>query len=135
MNKREGSDDSSAAGFGHQFTETDLKVFERYLTFCGIGIQNAQLFEVSILEYKKNKLLLSLARGLFTEQRNLQRLIFKIISEAKDLLRCERCTVYLLDLKTEHDLIFNHGINHGGSGSGGNNPQSPGPSIKSTETS
>ena len=32
-----------------------LQVFERYLTFCGIGIQNAQLFEVSILEYKKNQ--------------------------------------------------------------------------------
>ncbi len=31
------------------------QVFERYLTFCGIGIQNAQLFEVSILEYKKNQ--------------------------------------------------------------------------------
>ena len=39
----------------HEFSETDLKVFKRYLTFCGIGIQNAQLFEVSILEYKKNK--------------------------------------------------------------------------------
>lgn len=39
----------------HEFSETDLKVFQRYLTFCGIGIQNAQLFEVSILEYKKNK--------------------------------------------------------------------------------
>ena len=32
-----------------------FQVFERYLTFCGIGIQNAQLFEVSILEYKKNQ--------------------------------------------------------------------------------
>ncbi len=31
------------------------QVFERYLTFCGIGIQNAQLFAVSILEYKKNQ--------------------------------------------------------------------------------
>ena len=40
---------------GAVFTEMDLKVFERYLTFCGIGIQNAQLFEVSILEYKKNQ--------------------------------------------------------------------------------
>ena len=40
---------------GYEFSETDLKVFQRYLTFCGIGIQNAQLFEVSILEYKKNK--------------------------------------------------------------------------------
>ena len=48
INKR-GSDEN------HEFTETDIKVFERYLTFCGIGIQNAQLFEVSILEYKKNQ--------------------------------------------------------------------------------
>lgn len=48
MNKTGGEDD-------HEFSETDLKVFQRYLTFCGIGIQNAQLFEVSILEYKKNK--------------------------------------------------------------------------------
>ena len=32
-----------------------FQVFRRYLTFCGIGIQNAQLFEVSILEYKKNQ--------------------------------------------------------------------------------
>ena len=44
---------------GFEFSETDLKVFQRYLTFCGIGIQNAQLFEVSILEYKKNKVILS----------------------------------------------------------------------------
>jgi hypothetical protein len=49
INKRGGSNN-------HEFTETDLKVFKRYLTFCGIGIQNAQLFEVSILEYKKNQL-------------------------------------------------------------------------------
>ena len=41
----------------HEFSQTDLKVFHRYLTFCGIGIQNAQLFEVSILEYKKNKVI------------------------------------------------------------------------------
>ena len=39
----------------NEFSDTDLKVFQKYLTFCGIGIQNAQLFEVSILEYKKNK--------------------------------------------------------------------------------
>ena len=38
-----------------EFVDNDLKTFERYLTFGGVGIQNAQLFEVSILEYKKNK--------------------------------------------------------------------------------
>ena len=39
----------------YEFSDADLEVFRRYLTFCGIGLQNAQLFEVSILEYKKNK--------------------------------------------------------------------------------
>ena len=51
MNKTEGRHGQSQ----HEFSDTDLKVFRRYLTFCGIGLQNAQLFEVSILEYKKNK--------------------------------------------------------------------------------
>lgn len=39
----------------HEFTTHDVEVFQRYLTFCGIGIQNAQLFEVSVLEYKRNQ--------------------------------------------------------------------------------
>lgn len=38
-----------------EFTEHDVEVFQRYLTFCGIGIQNAQLFEVSVLEYRRNQ--------------------------------------------------------------------------------
>ena len=43
--------------------------------------------------------MLSLARSLFQEQMSLERLVTTIIREAKDLLKCERCTVYLLDLK------------------------------------
>lgn len=38
-----------------EFSNHDVEVFQRYLTFCGIGIQNAQLFEVSVLEYKRNQ--------------------------------------------------------------------------------
>ena len=54
MNKK--NDEGDEGGISNtEFSEADLKVFQRYLTFCGIGIQNAQLFEVSILEYKKNK--------------------------------------------------------------------------------
>ena len=33
------------------------------------------------------------------EQMSLDRLVSTIIAEAKDMLKCERCTVYLLDLK------------------------------------
>lgn len=46
INKTDGSD---------EFSEHDVVVFQRYLTFCGIGIQNAQLFEVSVLEYRRNQ--------------------------------------------------------------------------------
>ena len=64
INKRENNnkggnkDDDDSSSSSSSFTETDLKVFERYLTFCGIGIQNAQLFELSLVEYKKNQVLL-----------------------------------------------------------------------------
>ncbi|XP_060527749.1 cGMP-specific 3',5'-cyclic phosphodiesterase [Cylas formicarius] len=82
-----------------EFTGHDVEVFQRYLTFCGIGIQNAQLFEVSVLEYKRNQILLNLARSIFEEQNNLECLVTKIMREAQDLLKCERCAVYLLDLE------------------------------------
>ncbi|CAH0554948.1 unnamed protein product [Brassicogethes aeneus] len=81
-----------------EFTPHDVEVFKRYLTFCGIGIQNAQLFEISVLEYKRNQILLNLARSIFEEQNNLECLVTKIMREAQDLLKCERCAVYLLDL-------------------------------------
>ncbi|PSN49010.1 cGMP-specific 3', partial [Blattella germanica] len=38
-----------------EFTTHDVEVFQRYLTFCGIGIQNAQLFEMSVLEFRRNQ--------------------------------------------------------------------------------
>lgn len=77
-----------------------MDVFRRYLTFCGIGIQNAQLFESSVLEYKRNQILLALARSIFEEQSNLECLVTKIMTEARELLKCERCAVFILD--TDH---------------------------------
>ncbi|XP_039446570.1 cGMP-specific 3',5'-cyclic phosphodiesterase-like [Culex pipiens pallens] len=81
-----------------EFTERDTEIFRRYLTFCGIGIQNAQLFEMSVLEYRRNQILLNLARNIFAEQNNLECLVTKIMTEARELLKCERCAVFLLDL-------------------------------------
>lgn len=75
-----------------------IYLFFRYLTFCGIGIQNAQLFELSVQEYKRNQILLNLARSIFEDQNNLECLVTKIMTEAKELLKCEKCAVYLLDL-------------------------------------
>ncbi|KAL5284780.1 hypothetical protein ACFFRR_006850 [Megaselia abdita] len=82
-----------------EFDDHDVEIFRRYLTFCGIGIQNAQLFELSVLEYRRNQILLNLARSIFEEQNNLECLVTKIMTEARELLKCERCSVYLVDLE------------------------------------
>ena len=37
------------------FSSNDENVFEKYLQFCGIGLKNAQLYERSQLEVKRNQ--------------------------------------------------------------------------------
>lgn len=49
----------------------------------------------SILQFEQ--LLLNLARGVFEEQQNLEKLVQKIMLDAQDLLQCERCSVFLID--------------------------------------
>ena len=39
------------------FTAHDSRVFAGYLQFCGIGLKNAQLYERSQLEIKRNQVL------------------------------------------------------------------------------
>ncbi len=39
------------------FTTNDEVVFEKYLQFCGIGLRNAQLYERSQLEVKRNQVI------------------------------------------------------------------------------
>ncbi|BFY98626.1 hypothetical protein BsWGS_01666 [Bradybaena similaris] len=87
----------------HEFTKQDEDLFQKYLTFCGIGITNAQLFEMSVNEFKRNQLLLYLARGIFLEQSNLEKLVQKVMLDAQDLLKCEKCSVYLLEDSFERD--------------------------------
>ena len=52
INKLKGERDNIAS---HMFTEQDTLIFRKYLMFCGIGITNAQLFQLSIQEYKCNR--------------------------------------------------------------------------------
>lgn len=53
---------------------------------------------MSIQEYRRNQILLNLARSIFEEQNNLECLVTKILTEARELLKCKRCAVFLLDL-------------------------------------
>ena len=75
------------------------------MTYCGVGIQKAQLYEARVREYRQNQLLLNLAKSLFQEQTSLDRLITNIIVEAKKMLKCERCTIFLLDLKMYDQVV------------------------------
>ena len=50
--------------------------------------------------------MLSLAKGIFEEQTNLDHLVQKIMVEAQDLLKCQRCSVYLVDNTLQGVCIF-----------------------------
>ena len=83
------------ANEGH-FTTKDEDLFEKYLQFCGIGLRNAQLYERSQLEVKRNQVLLDLAGVIFQEQSTIDTLIFRILTHMLSLIRCERAMLLLV---------------------------------------
>lgn len=75
------------------FTAYDEKVFASYLQFCGIGLRNAQLYERSQLEVKRNQVLLDLARMVFEEQSTIEHMVLRILTHTQSLIRCQRVQV------------------------------------------
>ncbi|XP_058248098.1 dual 3',5'-cyclic-AMP and -GMP phosphodiesterase 11A isoform X2 [Hemibagrus wyckioides] len=82
---------------GALFTEDDEKVLQMYLPFCGIAISNAQLFAASRKEYDRSRALLEVVNDLFEEQTDLEKIVRKIMHRAQTLLKCEHCSVQLLE--------------------------------------
>lgn len=79
-----------------------FQVFASYLQFCGIGLRNAQLYEKSQLEVKRNQVLLDLARMIFEEQSTIEHMVLRILTHMQSLIQCQRVQVkYLL---TRHSL-------------------------------
>ena len=78
------------------FTNNDERLFERYLQFCGIGLRNAQIYERSQLEVKRNQVLLDLAGVIFQEQSTLETTIHRILTHMLCLIQCERAQVLLV---------------------------------------
>nr|XP_046218945.1 dual 3',5'-cyclic-AMP and -GMP phosphodiesterase 11A isoform X2 [Oncorhynchus gorbuscha] len=72
-------------------------VLQMYLPFCGIAISNAQLFAASRKEYDRSRSLLEVVNDLFEEQTDLEKIVRKIMYRAQTLLKCERCSVQLLE--------------------------------------
>ena len=75
------------------FTKEDEDVFRRYLQFCSICLRNAQLFERSQLEIRRNQVLLDLARMIFEEQSTIEHVVFRILSHMQSLIQCQRVQV------------------------------------------
>ncbi|OPJ80108.1 dual 3',5'-cyclic-AMP and -GMP phosphodiesterase 11A [Patagioenas fasciata monilis] len=73
------------------------QVMQMYLPFCGIAISNAQLFAASRKEYDRSRALLEVVNDLFEEQTDLEKIVKKIMHRAQTLLKCERCSVLLLE--------------------------------------
>ncbi|XP_070395651.1 dual 3',5'-cyclic-AMP and -GMP phosphodiesterase 11 isoform X2 [Dermacentor albipictus] len=82
------------------FNSNDEKVFSEYLQFCGLVLRNAQLYERSELENKRNQVLLDLARMVFEEQSTIEQVVYRIMTHMQSLLECERCQVLLVDHET-----------------------------------
>lgn len=76
-----------------RFTENDEKIFASYLQFCGIGLRNAQLYEKSQLEVKRNQVLLDLARMIFEEQSTIEHMVLRILTHMQSLIQCQRVQV------------------------------------------
>lgn len=74
-----------------------LQIFSSYLQFCGIGLRNAQLYEKSQLEVKRNQVLLDLARMIFEEQSTIEHMVLRILTHMQSLIQCQRVQVSLLN--------------------------------------
>nr|CAH8869984.1 unnamed protein product [Trichobilharzia regenti] len=78
------------------FTDEDVKIFQSYVAFCGIGLHNAQIYQQSRLETYRSQVLLELARIIFSEQLDITRLIYSVLSHTICLLQCQRCQLLLV---------------------------------------
>uniref|UniRef100_A0A3P8V2K3 Phosphodiesterase n=1 Tax=Cynoglossus semilaevis TaxID=244447 RepID=A0A3P8V2K3_CYNSE len=77
------------------FTEQDEKDFSAYLAFSGIVLHNAQLYETSQLENRRNQVLLDLASLIFEEQQCLEVLLRKIAGTILSFMQAHACTVFI----------------------------------------
>lgn len=85
------------------FDDKDMQVFTQYLQFCGIGLRNAQLFERSQMENKRNQVLLDLARMVFEEQSTIEHIVYRIMLHIQSLLEVERCQILLIAEESEYE--------------------------------
>ncbi|XP_034073745.1 cGMP-specific 3',5'-cyclic phosphodiesterase [Gymnodraco acuticeps] len=85
------------------FTEQDERDFSAYLAFSGIVLHNAQLYETSQLENRRNQVLLDLASLIFEEQQCLEVLLRKIAGTILSFMQAQACTVFTTEDESMHE--------------------------------
>ncbi|XP_029653901.2 cGMP-specific 3',5'-cyclic phosphodiesterase-like, partial [Octopus sinensis] len=94
------------------FDSEDENIFERFLSFCSISMNNSTFFASSIEEHDRHSLLLKLNRCILKYQNSLTKLISEITKLAMEMLQCESISIYLSDpnkekiLPTEYSKVF-----------------------------
>ncbi|XP_054609668.1 cGMP-specific 3',5'-cyclic phosphodiesterase isoform X2 [Dunckerocampus dactyliophorus] len=89
INKKHGEDGA--------FSQQDEKDFSAYLAFSGIVLHNAQLYETSQLENRRNQVLLELASLLFEEQQSVEVLLRRFAGTILSFMMAQSCTVFIAD--------------------------------------
>ncbi|XP_014774802.2 cGMP-specific 3',5'-cyclic phosphodiesterase-like [Octopus bimaculoides] len=84
------------------FNSEDENIFERFLSFCSISMNNSAFFENSLEEHERHKLLLKLNRCILKYQNSLKKLMSEITKLAMEMLQCESISIYLSDPKKDN---------------------------------
>eukprot|EP01135_Chromosphaera_perkinsii_P007047 Nk52_evm26s675 gene=Nk52_evmTU26s675 len=80
------------------FTEEDQNRLKVLLSFCTLAMKNAKAVESTALAYKQGELILKLTKSIFSELA-MDKMLTKILLHAKELVRCERCAMFMVDKK------------------------------------
>jgi GAF domain-containing protein len=81
---------------GGAFQEEDREMLEMIASQAGVTLNNAQIFDAVKKDQQNFEVLMDISKKLSSEL-NLKRLVLNIMSSARDLLRCDRSTLFLAD--------------------------------------
>jgi dual 3',5'-cyclic-AMP and -GMP phosphodiesterase 11 len=83
-----------------EFAAEDVLTLERLVPWCSLAIKNAQTFEQVLIEARWANVLLGLARNMFENLDSKDAVVTRIMTNAAALLKCEKCSVFMVDFET-----------------------------------
>ena len=81
------------------FDEADERLFNAFLVFCANALFNAKLYEKAVKVNLQRNILLQVAQSI-VEEFSVTIMLKKIMAHSPQLLDCDRCSVFLVDDKS-----------------------------------